>query len=577
MKPKRSLWLLLALLTLLCAVIIANAQTNSPLYALPSANTPVFSSSTMALSSDGRTLVTANMLNDTLSIVDPIARTVLIELPIGNEPRAVALTPDNSRALVINRADGTLAVVDVVARAVIATYPVGVLPYAVVAGDNETAYITLQGEDQILQIEIATGRILQRLSVPSLPSGMALWGDFLYITHFWSGELTLIYLPQWEVVRTVSTGADNGLSQALLINPASGLAYLPQTRSNSHNPALTFDTVVFPVVNVVDLQDLGLQRAARITLDTADRPVNMPFAITFDSRRNLLYVVNAGSDDVSILDIRTGLAVGRVRAGANPRGILLSRDGSLAYVHNIIDGSLSIVDTRTFTISDVLPISDLTVSASIFFGAQLFYNATSMSQDGWISCASCHFDGLSDGRVWAGLGGYNTPVLFGIEGSAPYTWTGTWDELADLEHKIRSLHGGSGLISGMVNPPMGSPNAGLSTDLDDLVMYLIQLDSPNAPPSADPELAERGAALYDELNCASCHTGTPMAYDVGTGGEFITPTLNWLWLSQPYFHDGRAATLQEVFALPGAHQLIGDVPAEDIAALIAYLNTLPID
>jgi cytochrome c peroxidase len=65
------------------------------------------------------------------------------------------------------------------------------------------------------------------------------------------------------------------------------------------------------------------------------------------------------------------------------------------------------------------------------------------------------------------------------------------------------------------------------------------------------------------------------AYDVGTGGTFDTPSLRWLWTSAPYFHDGSAANLRDIFIKPGAHQLLRTVPMDDINALTAYLLTLP--
>src|SRR6185295_19545576 len=100
----------------------------------------------------------------------------------------------------------------------------------------------------------------------------------LYVTHFWSGQVTMIYLPQSRVVTSVSTGVDTGLSPAIELDVTRGIAYLPQTRSNAQNTHLTFDTTVFPIVNVINLRNLAVEREDRITLDTTDRPVDMPFA-----------------------------------------------------------------------------------------------------------------------------------------------------------------------------------------------------------------------------------------------------------------------------------------------------------
>ena len=581
MNSRRLLWMLLACALTLAASVYA--QDDESLYALPEDNVPVYASGSMALSTDGSLLITANMLNDTVSLIAPRRVERLAEIPVGDDPRSVALSPDASIAAVVNRGDGTLSIIDMGTQVVTATYPVGVLPYAVVMDSTTSAYVSLQGTDDIIEIDLSNGEILERITVPSTPAGLTLWDNLLYVTHFWSGELSLIFRPQATVVRTISTGADTSLFQSLAINPVDGRAYLPQTRSNSQSRAITFDTLMFPVVNVVDLRDLGLRQRQRIAVNVADRPVHMPFSAAIDPERGLLYIANAGSNDLSIVDIASGLALEHISVDANPRTVRLSRDFGLVYVHNMIDGTLTIIETREFRTENVILVSNLQASIDVLVGAQLFHTAEDpqLTRSPQISCAACHFDGQSDERVWQGLldGPRNTPVLYGLADSAPYNWIGSWDEVADIELKIRSLQAGNGFINSPVNAPLGDPHAGLSVDLDTLADYVVNLPAPSSPIHADADLIARGEAIFTEQNCASCHMGTAgtdgMAYDVGTGGTFDTPTVNWLWQSAPYFHDGRAATLQDVFTLDGAHQIIGTVAPVDVDALIAYLNSRP--
>jgi YVTN family beta-propeller protein len=309
----------------------------------------------------------------------------------------------------------------------------------------------------------------------------------------------------------------------------------------------------------------------------------MPSSAVLDSAKRWLYVANAGSDSVTIVDLTTGLSVGSVQTGYNPRGVLLSRDSGTLYVHNMIEGTITVYDNRTSTTNDVIPLSDVAIPADIQLGALIFHTANErLSADGWISCASCHFDGQSDGRVWRGFedGWRNSPVIYNLADRAPYNALGNWDELADVEHKIRWLQAGAGLIEdGDPNPPVSDPNAGRSLDLDNLTAYLFSLQGPSAPPITDPELVARGAEVFQSSNCMSCHNGDngtdTQRHDVGTGDEFITPTLRWLWMSAPYLHDGRATTLHDLFIIPGAHQLVRDTSLEDISALEAYLLSLP--
>lgn len=579
----------------------AQAQTQTlpdptplPLYALPNASlNRAYTSSSMALlPNDPRTVIAANTLSDSATLFIPSLSRVIAEIPVGHDPRGVAFTADSTRALVTNRMDGTLSVINVLERGVTATIRLGgVWPYGVVANEANIAYVSLMGSDEIAVVDLNEGVETKRIPVPDMPAGLVLWGDFLYITHFWSGQISLIYLPQGRMIQTVRTGMDTAVFQAMEPDVSRGLAYLPQTRLNAQNVALTYDTTAFPVVNVVNLRDLSVLRSERIALDTADRPVNMPFAVALDRFNLRLYVANAGSDNVSVIDLTTGQARGHVPVGVNPRGILLNRDNSLLYVHNALDGTVTTIQTSDLQVLDVLPITNLMVSADVLLGAQAFHSAEDprLSADGWLSCATCHFDGLSDGRVWQGFvdGPRNTPLLYALPETVPYNWSGTWDELADVELKIRWLQAGEGLIEGMPNPSSGDPHAGLSTDLDVLTSYLLSLRAPDAPPSMDAVLIERGAEVFAEQECDSCHVGTAgtnlQGFDVGTGSSalerhgatFDTPSLRWLWLSAPYFHDGAAPTVRHVFELPGDHQLIYDVPSDDVDALMAYLLALP--
>lgn len=565
--------------------------TPLPLYALPDARlNPVFTSSSIAFNDVTRVLLTANMMSNSMSVVAPLAGELRAEIPVGSDPRSVAVTPDGVRALVTNRADSTLSVVNLQRGAVSETFSLGgVWAYGVVAPTNERAYVSMQGSNEVVAVDLTTGAVSARIPTPPVPTGLALWGDFLYVTHLWSGDLSLIYLPQRRVVSTISTGIETALTPAIDIDPTRGLAYIPQTRSYASNPSLTHDSIAFPEVNVLRLSGLSVQRAQRISLDTAVRPVNMPFAVQIDAFRRWAYVANAGSDSISVVDLQTQQPRGDIPVGANPRSLLLSGDNTRLYVHNAIDGTVSIVDTASQNVLDTIPAStELAVSVDVLIGAELFHTAADprLSTNNWVSCATCHLDGMTDGRVWADFpgGARNTPLLFDLTNTAPYTWTGAWDELADAELKIRGLQAGTGLLDGGTSPnaPLGDPHAGLSLDLDALVLYMETLRGPTSPyNTADPAIIERGREVYQAQQCNTCHvlpTGTDgQSYDVGTGGVFDTPTVNWLWLSAPYFHDGRATTLEEVFALPGAHQLQMTLPPDDIDALVAYLLTLPTD
>lgn len=597
LKPA-SIGLVLAVLLLLFMVTpstplglaaqIDETPTPLPLFSLPDSRANrAYTSSTVAFGNDRQTMVTANMINNSMTILIPQFNQLIAEIPVGRDPRSVAITPDGVRALVVNHGDGTLSVVSLLSNEVITTIPLGVLPYGVVTNSDNLAYVSLEGSDEIAIVDLVDEQVSSTIPVSDAPAGLTLWGDFLYVTHFWSGAVSLIYLPQARVIQTVNTGSDTALFQNIELDTTRGVAYLPQTRLNAQNRTLTYDTIAFPVVNALNLRDMTLIRERRIALDVVDRPVNMPFAAAIDRFAQRLYVANAGSDSISVIDLATGTARAHIPVGANPRGLVLNGDNTLLYVHSALDGTITTINTSSLAIVDVMPIINLSISLDLLLGAQLFHSATDarISAGDSMSCATCHFDGQSDGRVWKGFpdGPRNTPLLYNLPETVPYTWSAGWDQLADVETKIRWLQAGTGLIDA---PEAADPHPGVSIDLDLLTQYLITLQAPPNPYQFPDDVIQRGREVFTVQNCADCHIGPAgtdlQSHNVGTGtsdlekrgAAFDTPSLRGLWQSAPYFHDGSAQTLRDVFELPGAHRLIFDVPPEDIDALIDYLLAL---
>jgi mono/diheme cytochrome c family protein len=180
-------------------------------------------------------------------------------------------------------------------------------------------------------------------------------------------------------------------------------------------------------------------------------------------------------------------------------------------------------------------------------------------------------------------------------------WSNNFDELQDFEGQIRSLAGGTGLMSdeafnaGTRSEPLGDPKAGQSSDLDALAAYVASLASFAPSPARDSDgnltpLAVEGRAAFARLNCAACHggqdftnSGAGTLVDVGTlkaasgqrlGGPLTgidVPTLRDAWTTAPYLHDGSAPSLST------AIESHADVPAGDLAALAAYVEQIGSD
>ena len=559
-------------------------------------------SSAIALSPDGRLLVAVNPDSDSVSIVDTASSTVVAEVPIVSEPRSVSIDSTGAVAYVAATGSDSLVAVDLAAPGVLWSVRVGDEPRGVVAaGDNGRVYVASFGAGQVSAIDPSDQRVVGAVDMGGDPMGLALSpdGGRLYVTDFFTGRLTVIDTSTLGPTVEIASWHDANLSGSVVLSPSGEWAYLPQTRSQVGNTELLFDSIVLPVVVAMDLAAGELVPRESLALDVVDRPVGRPWDAAISPSGNRIYVVNAASNDLSIVDLDTAKGIAHVEVQDNPEGVTLSPNGARAYVNNTLAGTVSVVDTASFLVVDTIDVSDIPLEPEELLGKQLFHTSdrTDMARDQWVSCASCHPFGLMDRRVWQlASGPRNTIRLAGAGETGPITWSRERDEIQDNELTIRIFMSGTGLIrDGRSVTALGEPTAGRSPDLDALAAFVKSLSyppNPNLDSRGRPGgQAERGRRVFTSLGtrCLACHI-PPLytdlqAHDVGTGAAaseaagpaFDTPTLRGVYQTAPYLHDGSAATLVDVFTMRNAddeHGVTSQLSDVEIDELVAYLKSL---
>ncbi len=575
--------------------LLAACQAVPPPPATPAAPLPgPVSAGAVAVDPTGRRLAAVNPDSGSITLVDLATLTVQAEIETGADPRTLSFTPDGAKLLVANHGAASLTVIDTHTGKVMAQIAVGALPYGVVAGRRE-AYVSLAGVPQVVVVNLATLAVTAAVPLPPFPTGLALTADEarLYVTHLYSGAMSVLDTAALTVTQTLNAVPEANLAQFIALSTDGTRAYVPQTLAFSTRRDLAYDNAVQPVVSVFALTG-AVAPLPRLALSDADRAVNLPFAAALSSDGTRLYVANAGSDEVSVLDPVTGATLARLPTGRNPRGLALSADGLRLYVNNVLDGTLDVFDTATHTRVQTLTLTTIPLPAEVLTGKRLFNSALApMAAGGWLSCATCHLDGGDDGRTWAGFpdGPRNTPALFAAAATAPLHWNGDLDEFQDTEATIRVIQGGSGLIRGEVYPSLGPANGGRSPELDALAVYLTTLMPPPSPYPVDAETLARGQRAFARWGCAACHLGpafTDQQTHTSSIGDaalerhqtsplprFDTPALTGAWASAPYFHDGSAATLRDTLFSAGFHNMGPALNASEVTDLLAYMQALP--
>lgn len=557
-------------------------------------------SSAAAITPDGRLIAAVNPDSNSLSLVNVHTWELEAEIKVGQDPRTVSLSLDGRWAFSANRAGGTVSIVDLRRKEMIDEISACFLPWGVVgAPDGRRLYVACEGDDALVIIDRMRRQVVGRLALPERPTGLAInaAGDRLYVTHLLQGSISVIDLDRLQLLDQLLTWSDASLAQSIFLHESAGRAYLPLTRVNNANQDLTFDTTLAPLVAAVDLSEQIILPRASIALPESDQPVGLPFDCALDAERSLLYVVNAASNDLSVIDLTTTLGVAHIEVEDNPRAVVLSPDGAYAFVNNTLAGSLSVIDTRRQEVVKTIALTTIPMPPTLLRGKQLFHSSDSplLAQEQWMSCNSCHWEGEQDGRTWqfSFAGPRNTTSLLGMVKTYPLRWSGEWDESADLEFAIIDEQFGEGFLGEARHPTLEAPNAGRSIDLDSLAAFidsLVYIADPHSRLIAADEAA-RGRALFfdDQIGCAECHPPPYytdlQSHDVGTGDgplerlgpAFDTPTLLGMRRSAPYLHDGGAATLLEVLTsanLGDEHGVTSHLTPGELRALVLFMLSL---
>jgi YVTN family beta-propeller protein len=120
----------------------------------------------LALTPDGRTLLSLNAGTNTVSFIDPLSLFELNRINVGMGPRSILIDPNGRRAYVFNTLSGTISVLDIASRAMITTFSTDPGPLRGQfnrRGDN--LYVIHELSSYLTVVDPISFRILKRFSI----------------------------------------------------------------------------------------------------------------------------------------------------------------------------------------------------------------------------------------------------------------------------------------------------------------------------------------------------------------------------------------------------------------------------
>jgi YVTN family beta-propeller protein len=460
-----------------------------------------------------------------IQISDPawgtFSATVISNYTTGAEPWNIVCSPDGKRVFVANSQQDTITVINTATRGILGHVLLRPDPFAnhfqprglAVTADNAKLYVTRflastkpggrQGDDlgkqgmvDVLDINTSSSSISDYKLARSIPLAPQ-------ITGFKFPGLTNPPAPD--------TFAFPNQLQSVVIRGET--AYLPNIAASPSGP-LRFNLDTHAFINVlggansttpVDLGALNLHLGARDP-EPGKRKLFFanPWAIAFPTQlgEGFGYAVSGASDllvkvrvladgrldfttdadTTRYIDLNdpTNPATSGVKAGKNPQGIAINSTGTRAYVANFVSRNVSVVDLTTDSVIATVQTSDLpapgTAGETNLVGAEMFFASRGnfdaipgtnslrdrLSSEGWQSCASCHFKGLTDGVVWQFGAGPRKSVPLNATFSPHKTsqqrllnYSAIFDEVEDFEANIRNVSGPGPLAGGALDPNHG--------------------------------------------------------------------------------------------------------------------------
>jgi Uncharacterized conserved protein len=425
-------------------------------------------------------------------------------------------------------------------------------------------------------------------------------------------EVTVLDPWRPRVVRRADLRSAH-LSEGAAVLPDGRTALVPAVRAHNLVP-ITQVAEGWVMTSGLALVRLDRDDVVQVCLDEVNACFADPTGVAVAPDGRAAWIASGGGDVVTLVDLerlealvartpaerRDRLAddlqaasecvLARVPVGPNPRGLAIAPDGRRLFVAERLGDSVAVVDTASRRVAARFRLAEVP-DDPVWRGARIFFSARN-SFLGQFSCRSCHPDGGVDGLVYDfdidGLGRnlVDNRSLLGVAGTRPLKWNG----------KNPSLFAQCGFRFALVLTRT-DPIAG--RNLADLVAFIRSLPPATPPPVPRDAVWERGRALFfatrtpdgrplpREQQCPTCHP--PPLYtdhrrrDVGTRsptdstGSFDTPHLLGIATSAPYLHDGRAATLEEIWTVynpEDRHGITSRFSKHDLNALVRFLKSL---
>jgi YVTN family beta-propeller protein len=260
-------------------------------------------------------LYVSHSSTNSLDIVDAKSATLLGSVPGLKAIKGTALTPDPNIVFTSNSGDGTVSVVDVAARKVTDTIKVGITTDAIDYDRlNDLIVVALSGDRRVALIDRSSKKLLGGVPIPGKPELFAIdqITGKIYLAINDKDEVVAID-PVARAVTETYSGCDIHSPTGMILDPDQGRLFVANSIVHSANVVSVIDLLIGKCLGSIDI-DHGPDQAA------------------FNQHLHHMYVANAGSNDISVIDTVSLKPLGIVGSGKQAATIAADPTTDRVYV-----------------------------------------------------------------------------------------------------------------------------------------------------------------------------------------------------------------------------------------------------
>ncbi|NQU52201.1 MAG: YVTN family beta-propeller repeat-containing protein [Bacteroidetes bacterium] len=520
-------------------------------------------------------------------------------------PKAVKLAGDN---LLITQSysEGELLIVDKNSLTIKSGIKVGHGACDIaVTSDFKTAFVANQFSNDISVVDLELQKETNRISVLRQPMQLEISkdGKYLFVANFLTAhaadldtvttEISIIDLETETLIKNIPLANGSNALRGMSLSADGKYIFISHNLGRFQVPTTQLEQGWMNTSAMSMLDATTLEFVATVLLDEPENGAAGSWGISCSPE--FIFVAHSGTQDFSkidypkfieklnltknkevlsydlrfLSDIRTRIKVD----GNGPRVLKVS--GKQLFVANYFTDNINVFDTNS-TLQQNIALSKNSEMDEVRLG-EMYFNDASYCFQGWQACNGCHPDeARTDGLNWDllndGMGNpKNCKSMLLAHKTPPAMITGI---RATAEIAVRK---------GFTHIQFTQVEEAHAAVVDKYLQSLKAIPSPFLIEGELSEKAQKGKAIFESISCKYCHTGAfftdQKQHEIGNQGEYDhqntwdTPTLIETWRTGPYLHDGRSASMKDVFSKE-KHGLREDLSEEEVEWLTEYVLSL---